>query len=121
MNKVAFLTTEFAIKTIYDLSRTRVNLHHTEHIPEGSIIFAVNHFTRIETIFLPFHIQKITDTPVWSLADAGLFKGFVGEFISQAGAVSTRDPHRDSLMVKSLLTGEANWIIFPEEIGRAHV
>ncbi len=114
MNKVAFLTTELAIKTIYDLSRTRVKLHHTENIPPGSIIFVVNHFTRIETIFLPFHIQKITGVPVWSLADAGLFKGLVGEFIRQAGALSTRDPHRDTLIVKSLLTGEANWIIFPE-------
>lgn len=114
MNKVAFLTTEFAIKALYDLSRARVNLHNTEHIPDGSIIFVVNHFTRIETVFLPFHIQKITGLPVWSLADSTLFKGFVGEFIRQAGALSTRDPHRDTLMVKSLLTGEANWIIFPE-------
>lgn len=114
MNKVAFLTTELAIKTIYDLSKTRVNLHQTENIPPGSVIFVVNHFTRIETVFLPFHIQKITGVPVWSLADAGLFKGFVGEFIRQAGALSTRDPHRDTLIVKSLLTGEANWIIFPE-------
>ncbi|MBU1172355.1 MAG: alpha/beta hydrolase [Proteobacteria bacterium] len=114
MNKVAFLTTEYAIKKIYDLSKTRVNLHNTEHIPDGSIIFVVNHFTRIETIFLPVNIQKITGVPVWSLADSGLFKGFVGEFISQAGAVSTHDPDRDKLMVRSLLTGEANWIIFPE-------
>ena len=52
MNKVAFLTTELAIKTIYDLSKTRVNLHQTENIPSGSVIFVVNHFTRIETVFL---------------------------------------------------------------------
>lgn len=114
MNKVAFLTTEFAIKTLYDISRTRVNLHMEESLPDNSVIFAVNHFTRIETVFLPFHIQKITGVPVWSLASADLFNGFVGEFISQAGALSTKDPDRDKLMVKSLLTGEANWIIFPE-------
>ncbi len=114
MNKVAFLTTEFAIRKIYNMARTRISLHGTENIPDGSIIFVVNHFTRIETIFLPMQIQKITGVPVWSLADSGLFRGIVGEFISQAGAISTRDPHRDTLMVKSLLTGEANWIIFPE-------
>lgn len=114
MNKMAFLTTEFALKTICDHSRARVNLHHTENIPEGSIIFVVNHFTRIETVFLPFHIQRITNVPVWSLADSSLFKGLVGEFISQAGGISTNHPHRDTLMVKSLLTGEANWVIFPE-------
>lgn len=114
MNKIAFLTTEYAIKKIYDFSNTRVNLHHLDEIPDGSIIFVVNHFTRIETIFLPFHIQQITGVPVWSLADSGLFKGIVGEFIKQAGGVSTHDPDRDKLMVRSLLTGEANWIIFPE-------
>ncbi|GAB6094347.1 hypothetical protein JCM14469_05990 [Desulfatiferula olefinivorans] len=114
MNKVAFLTTEFAIRKIHDYAKTRINLHDVEQIPEGSIIFVVNHFTRIETIFLPVHIQKATRKPVWSLADAGLFKGFVGEFISRAGAISTKDPDRDKLIVRSLLTGEANWIIFPE-------
>lgn len=114
MNKVAFLTTEFAIKALYDISRARVNLHLEEKLPDTSVIFAVNHFTRIETVFLPFHIQKITGMPVWSLASSELFQGFVGDFISQAGALSTKDPDRDKLMVKSLLTGEANWIIFPE-------
>ncbi|BCS95821.1 hypothetical protein DSLASN_14530 [Desulfoluna limicola] len=114
MNRFAFLSTGLAIKAIYDMTRTRVNLHDEENIPEGSVIFAVNHFTRIETIFLPLHLQKLTGVPVWSLADASLFKGFVGDFISEAGAVSTRDPDRDKLMVKSLLTGEANWVIFPE-------
>lgn len=114
MNRFAFHSTGLAIKAIYDMARTRVNLHDVENVPEGSLIFAVNHFTRIETIFLPLHLQKLTGVPVWSLADASLFKGFVGEFISKAGAVSTRDPDRDTLMVKSLLTGEANWVIFPE-------
>ncbi len=114
MNKVAFLTTGFAIKSLYDISRTRVNIHLETELPSQSVIFVVNHFTRIETVFLPFHIQKITGMPVWSLADSGLFHGFVGDFITQAGAISTKDPDRDKLMVKSLLTGEANWIIFPE-------
>lgn len=114
MNRFAFHSTGLAIKAIYDMARARVNLHGEENIPEGAIIFAVNHFTRIETIFLPLHLQKLTGVPVWSLADASLFKGFVGDFISEAGAVSTRDPDRDRLMVKSLLTGESNWVIFPE-------
>ncbi|MCG8473281.1 MAG: alpha/beta fold hydrolase [Desulfobacterales bacterium] len=114
MNRFAFHSTDLAIKTIYEMARTRVNLHDQENIPDGSIVFAANHFTRIETLFLPFHLHKITGVPVWSLADASLFKGFVGKYISKAGAVSTRDPDRDKVMVKSLLTGEANWVIFPE-------
>ena len=114
MNRFAFHSTNLAIRAIYDISRARVNLLDTEKIPDGAIIFAVNHFTRIETIFLPINLQKLTGTPIWSLADSGLFKGFVGDFITEAGAVSTKHPDRDKLMVKSLLTGEANWVVFPE-------
>ena len=114
MNKVAFLSTGLAVKFLYDVSKARVYLHNEDKIPSGSIIFSINHFTRVETLFMTHHIRKLTDTPVWSLADAGLFSGFLGDFLSKSGAVSTRDPDRDTMMVKSLLTGEANWIIFPE-------
>jgi esterase/lipase len=51
---------------------------------------------------------------VWSLADDHLFRGAFGRFLEQVGAVSTRNPERDRLIVKTLLTGEADWIIFPE-------
>ncbi len=114
MNRFAFRSTDLAIKAIYDMTRTRVHLHDEANIPDGSVIFAVNHFTRIETIFIPIHLQKLTGIPVWTLADSSLFKGIVGDFISEAGAISTQDPHRDTLMVKSLLTGAAHWVIFPE-------
>ena len=57
---------------------------------------------------------QLTGKPVWSLADYTLFKGALGGFLEQLGAVSTRNPDRDRLIVKSLLTGESPWIIFPE-------
>jgi esterase/lipase/1-acyl-sn-glycerol-3-phosphate acyltransferase len=74
----------------------------------------INHFTRIETLFLPYHIHQLTRVPVWSLADYQLFEGGLGVFLEKVGAVSTKNPHRDLLIIKSLLTGEAMWIIFPE-------
>jgi esterase/lipase/1-acyl-sn-glycerol-3-phosphate acyltransferase len=116
MNRFAFLTTGLAIKAIYNLSKARMNVHGKENLPQtrGSIIFVVNHFTRFETFFLPYQISKLTRAPVWSLADHNLFKGSFGGFLENVGAVSTRNPHRDLLIVKSLLTGEAVWIIFPE-------
>jgi len=114
MNRFAYRTTGLLIKTISELSKAHINLHGTENIPEGSNIFVINHFTRLETFLMPYQIFKLTDLPVWSLAAYSLFRGGFGAYLEKIGAVSTRSPARDRLIVKTLLTGEANWIIFPE-------
>ncbi|MDH3575134.1 MAG: alpha/beta fold hydrolase [Desulfobacteraceae bacterium] len=114
MNPFAYRTTGLAIKTLAGLSRAEIRIHGKENLPEGSAIFVVNHFTRIETLLLPYHIHKLVKIPVWSLADYQFFEGALGAFLEKVGAVSTKNPHRDLLIIKSLLTGEANWIIFPE-------
>ena len=114
MNPFAYRTTGLAIKTLEGLSNAEIRIHGEENLPEGSAIFVVNHFTRIETLLIPYHIHKLVKIPVWSLADYQFFKGALGDFLEKVGAVSTKNPHRDLLIIKSLLTGEANWIIFPE-------
>lgn len=114
MNYSAYLATGQIIALMESFSRIKVITHGQETIPEGSIIFVVNHFTRIETLLLPYHIYTHTHVPVWSLADHSLFEGTLSSFLARLGAISTRNPDRDRLIVKSLLTGEANWIIFPE-------
>lgn len=114
MNRQAYLATGRMIAVVEGFSKLRVHLHGHEQIPEGSIIFVVNHFTRIETLLLPYHIYLLTGVPVWSLADASFFDGPLSGLLDLVGALSTRSPDRDRVMVKSLLTGEANWIIFPE-------
>ncbi|MSN27277.1 MAG: alpha/beta fold hydrolase [Geobacter sp.] len=114
MKYSAYLATGRMIALMQSFSKIKVRTHGQESIPEGSIIFVVNHFTRIETLLLPYYIYSHTQVPVWSLADHSLFEGPLGGFLEKVGAVSTRNPDRDLLIVKSLLTGEANWIIFPE-------
>jgi esterase/lipase/1-acyl-sn-glycerol-3-phosphate acyltransferase len=114
MNYSAYLATGQMIALMESFSRIKVLTHGQELIPDGSIIFVVNHFTRIETLLLPYHIYAHTHVPVWSLADQSFFEGPLSGFLEKIGAVSTRDPDRDLLIVKSLLTGETNWIIFPE-------
>ena len=115
MNRFAYLATGQAIRLLSKLSAVDVILHGTENIPRGSIIFVINHFTRIETLLMPLHIYELTKVPVWSLADFNQFGGgHMKGWLDSIAVMSTRDPHRDQLIVKSLLTGEANWIIYPE-------
>lgn len=114
MNRFAYLATGHVIALMEALSKVNVTVHGRENIPGGSLIFVVNHFTRIETFLLPYHIYQLTRRPVWSLANPEMFSGAFGQLLEAVGALSTRSPHRDRMIVKSLLTGEANWIIFPE-------
>lgn len=110
----AYVATGQMIAFIESLSKINVRVHGQETIPDGSKIFVVNHFTRIETLLLPYHIHTHTHVPVWSLADHSFFEGAISGFLARIGAISTRDPDRDRLIVKTLLTGETDWIIFPE-------
>ena len=115
LNRFAYQITGHAIKTLSLFSKAKIHLHDEANIPEGSLIFVVNHFTRMETLFLPYHIYYLTGKkPVWSLGDDGLFSGPLGDYMSTVGGVSATNPDRDTLIVKSLLTGEASWIIYPE-------
>ncbi len=114
MNTFAYRTTGLLIKALYSVSNARINLHDKENIPDASVIFVINHFTRIETFLMPYLIYKTTKVPVWSLADHKLFRGTFGNYLEKVGAVSIKNPSRDRLIVKTLLTGEAKWIIFPE-------
>ncbi len=114
MNSYAYRTAGYAVKALSSLTRANFRIHGKENIPGGALIFVVNHFTRMETIFLPYYINRLTGRTIWSLADSALFSGGAGALLDRLGTLSTKNPDRDRLMVKTLLTGEAAWIIFPE-------
>lgn len=113
-NRFAYRMTGLAVKAITNLSKANIAYYGEENIPHGSSIFVINHFTRLETFLMPSVIFGLTKIPVWSLASSEFFKGALGTYLGKVGAVSTNNPNRDRLVVKTLLTGEANWIIFPE-------
>ena len=115
MNRFAFQFSTYSLKTLSGFSRARIHLKGAESIPDGSVIFCANHFTRIETIFLPYHIHGITRKQVWSLATQELFKiPSLEKILHQLGAVSIHDPNRDNLILETLLSGKFHWIVFPE-------
>lgn len=115
MNRFAFGLSNYTLKTFSGFSKANIKISGKDNIPEGSVIFTANHFTRIETIFLPYHIHNITHKEIWSLAAAELFEISVLQgFLNNLGAVSTKDPNRDILILKTLLSGDVQWIIFPE-------
>lgn len=114
MNRFAYRMAGYAIKAFTDLSRARVRTYGRENIPKGALIFAINHFTRIETLLIPYQLHRLTGLTFWNLADYELFDAGLAGIFNRLGVVSTRNPDRDRLMVKTLLTGEAAWIVFPE-------
>ena len=112
---LALQMTKWMLDLASQLMRARVRLHNTDVIaPDMAIIFVANHFTRLETLLLPYIIHKNTGLTPWSLAAAGLFHGRIGNFLRATGTISTQDPDRDKTIIRSLLRGDHPWIIFPE-------
>ena len=115
MNRFAIYMSSYALKTFAPFSKAKVYIHGKENIPDGSVLFTANHFTRLETILLPYYINSLTKKPVWSLADSELFEGnLLKSFLDNLGAVSTKDPHKNYLITKNLIAGDSEWIVFPE-------
>ena len=105
---------KMTIDAILKASEADIRTHGVENIPASHVLFAVNHFTRMETAFLPALINKYTKQPALSLADSSFFKGKFGVLLEKIGAVSTKHPDRDRILANALLTGKMSVIIFPE-------
>jgi esterase/lipase/1-acyl-sn-glycerol-3-phosphate acyltransferase len=114
-SSVALTFAKWALDAATRLIKADVRLHRAEVLSEDmAVIFAVNHFTRVETVLLPYILHKHTGREVWALAAAELFQGRVGQFLQSVGTISTQAPDRDQVIVRSLLEGVHPWAIFPE-------
>ena len=114
INPIVFWISTHALSILKRLFKISIKINGAENLPDGAIIFVGNHFTRLETIFLPYELYRLTGKPVMSLAYHGLFKQILGTFLESMGSVSTKAPHRDAIIIRSLLKGDHPWLIFPE-------
>jgi esterase/lipase/1-acyl-sn-glycerol-3-phosphate acyltransferase len=114
VNPLVFTLSKLGVGALERLFKASVHVFGAENLPHGVIIFVVNHFTRLETLVLPYEFYKLTGKPVMSLAYHGLFTGALRNYLESMGAVSTKDPNRDRIIVRSLLQGDHPWMIFPE-------
>ena len=111
-----FQSTNFIIKILDKIFASQINIENIKNIPKGPVLFVANHFTRCETFILPYAIYKKTDRKVRSLADGNIFMGTLGKYLTSMGTISTEDPSRNEIIIGDLITGNKNWLIYPEGI-----
>ncbi|MBN1470251.1 MAG: alpha/beta fold hydrolase [Syntrophaceae bacterium] len=105
---------ELAVDTLIKAAGIDLRLHGMENIPDQPVIYVVNHFTRLETVLMPYIIKKHFKKYSVSLAHESFFSGRMKEFMDNVGAVSTADPDKNKIFIHALLTGSYPVIIFPE-------
>ena len=115
MGSLLFHSTHQALKYLRKMIESKVTLNGEENIDlQSPMFFCANHFTRFETFIMPSVFYQKLDMEVRSLADRSLFFGKLGDFLSEMGTISTKDPHRNEIIIRDLMTAKHNWIIYPE-------
>lgn len=114
MNFKSFRYASLAMNILERLLGSRFTVSGIEKIPDKPVLFVANHFTRSETFFVPYVINKITSRHIRCLADSKIFIGSFGKFLRSVGTVSTKDPNRDNIILGDLVSGQYDWMIYPE-------
>ncbi|MHC4949163.1 MAG: alpha/beta fold hydrolase [Planctomycetota bacterium] len=109
-----YKVTGACITALTRLLRMKLRVTGAEHVPARPTIFAVNHFTRSETVLVPYAIYHHLGRPVRSLATHVVFRGLMARWLRACGVMSTRDPRRNRTIVAQLMTGDRDWVIYPE-------
>jgi esterase/lipase/1-acyl-sn-glycerol-3-phosphate acyltransferase len=107
-------TIEVALAALIKVSGTDIRLHGTQNVPDQPVLYVINHFTRLETILMPYIIKKSIKKYPISLAHHSFFSGEMSTFMDKVGAISTIDPNRDKIFINALFTDSHPVIIFPE-------
>jgi esterase/lipase/1-acyl-sn-glycerol-3-phosphate acyltransferase len=109
-----FKSTGVAIKFLEKILKSDISTRNLENIPEGPVLFVANHFTRSETFILPYILHKFADRHLRSLAGKTIFESPLGNYLESLGTISTGDPQRNNKILRDLITGRNDWLIYPE-------
>ena len=111
--RIAFAVSSLLIGLIRKLSGANITIS-GEKLPSSPVLFVANHFTRFETFVVPHMLYEKYSRPSRSLADDSVFVGLLGKFMSKLGTISNKDKARDCIIVEDLLSGNSDWVIYPE-------
>lgn len=114
MSSKTFHYASLALRILEKILGSNFTVSGLEKLPKQPVMFVANHFTRAETFFVPYLIYRNTGRRVRCLADASLYHGALGRFLESVGTISTRHKNRDNIIIKDLITGEYDWMIYPE-------
>ncbi|HQB93508.1 MAG TPA: alpha/beta fold hydrolase [Smithellaceae bacterium] len=114
ISNVLIKTIVASLDVLTRVSGMDIRVHGKENVPDQPVLYVVNHFTRLETVLMPYIIKKTIQKYPLSLADKSFFNGRMGHVMAKLGAISTADLNRDALLIRALLKDSNPVIIFPE-------
>ncbi len=101
------------INGILRLARVDLVVNGLEQVPDRSVIYIANHFTRTETLLVPYAIYRAKQQTPRILTAQYVFEAIGKKLLEGIGSVPASLPDLDDIAAKSLISGE-NWVIFPE-------
>lgn len=110
----AYKATGYWLTAMRKLLGVDLRITGEENLVDRPTLFVANHFTRIETFLVPYAIFYSSARPVRSLGTHTIFRGLAIKYLDAVGTMSTHDPHRNRTIIRELMTGEFDWVIYPE-------
>lgn len=114
MGLSAYTATGVWLTAARRLCRLNFRVTGAETLLDRPTLFVSNHFTRAETFLIPYLLYQHTKRQVRTLGMEGLTRGLFGKYFAAVGGMSTKAPRRNRTIIRELMTGEADWLIYPE-------
>lgn len=96
------------------LIQANVRVHNIEVIRDNmAIVFAVDRFTRLEALLLPYALRQHLNVDVSALTPGEMFSGRIGAFLRSTGTVAEPISAASTVVNDTLLLGNRHWLAFP--------